>query len=158
MAQITAQITIDAPIQTCFDLARDAAFHVESARQTSERIVAGRKSGLFELGDEVTFEAKHLGVRQRLSARIIEMNAPRGFTDQMTRGVFQSMRHEHRFETTENGQTQMSDIITWRSPLGILGVCADKIIVERHLLHFLWNRAQKIKARAEDSTKNQGLC
>ncbi len=150
MTQITLRTAINAPLQPVFDLARDAAFHVESARQTGERIVAGRESGLFELGDSVTFEGRHLGVRQRLSAHIVEMNAPHFFADEMTRGVFRSLRHEHHFETLKNGQTQMTDIVTWRSPLGFLGIIADRIVVKRHLLHFLWNRAQKIKARAEN--------
>ncbi len=112
MSQIRLCTDIDAPIQTCFDLARDAAFHVESARKTGERIVAGRKSGLFELGDEVTFEGRHLGVRQRLGARIVAMNAPHFFADEMTRGVFRSLRHQHHFETLPNGQTRMTDIVT----------------------------------------------
>ena len=152
MPQIIVRTDMNAPIQIVFDLARDAAFHVETAQQSGERIVAGRKSGLFELGDEVTFEGKHLGVRQRFSARIVEMDAPNHFTDEMTRGVFDFLRHQHRFEVLANGQTRMTDVVEWRSPLAILGKVADKIVVERHLLHFLWQRAQKIKARAEAPT------
>lgn len=156
MSQVTLSTVIDAPRQIVFDLARDAAFHVESAQQTGERIVAGRESGLFELGDCVTFEGKHLGVRQRLSARIVEFSAPHFFADEMTRGVFRSLRHEHHFEVVKNGQTQMTDILKWRSPLGILGVVADRILVKRHLLHFLWIRAQKIKVRAEKLASENG--
>lgn len=152
MAQIILSIDINAPLHAVFDLARDAAFHVETARQSGERIVAGRKVGLFELGDSVTFEGKHLGVRQRLSAQIVEMNAPHDFTDEMTRGVFQSLRHQHRFEPLKNGQTRMTDILIWRSPLGILGVVADKIAVERHLRGFLTSRARQIKDKAENQT------
>ncbi len=155
MPKITIRITIDAPLPSCFDLARDAAFHVETARQTGERIVAGRKTGLFELGDDVTFEGRHLGVRQRFSARIVEMDAPHFFADQMTSGVFQSMRHEHHFQTLPGGHTRMTDIVEWRSPLGFLGVIADKIAVERHLRRFLRTRARQIKVRAEKLHKNQ---
>lgn len=149
MSQITLQTVINAPLQTCFDLARDAAFHVETARESGERIVAGQSRGLFELGDEVTFEGRHLGVRQRLSARIVEMDAPHGFTDEMTRGVFVSLRHVHQFEALPNGQTRMTDVVVWRSPLGIFGKVADKLAVEAHLRKFLKRRGQRIKARAE---------
>lgn len=149
MPQIILAIDINAPIQTCFDLARDAAFHLESTRESGETIVAGKSCGLFELGDEVTFEGRHLGVRQRLSAKIVEMNAPHTFADEMMRGVFASLRHVHRFETSPDGQTRMTDILTWRSPLGILGKVADKLAVEAHLRRFLKRRGERIKARAE---------
>ncbi len=149
MPQITLHIDINAPIQTCFDLARDAAFHVETARESAERIVAGKSRGLFERGDEVTFEGRHLGVRQRLSAKIIEMDAPYSFADEMRRGIFVSLRHDHRFETLPNGQTRMTDILTWRSPWGVLGRIADKLAVAAHLRKFLKRRAERIKARAE---------
>ncbi|MBW3636570.1 MAG: SRPBCC family protein [Armatimonadetes bacterium] len=149
MPQIVLYIDINAPIQTCFDLARDAAFHVETARESGERIVEGKSRGVFERGDEVTFEGRHLGVRQRLSAKIIEMNAPYSFADEMTRGIFAQLRHVHRFETLPNGQTRMTDILIWRSPWGILGRVADRIAVEAHLRRFLKRRGERIKARAE---------
>ena len=152
MPQIILAIDINAPIQTCFDLARDAAFHVESTRESGEIIVAGKKSGLFELSDEVTFEGRHFGVRQRLSATIVEMNAPHSFTDEMTRGVFAELRHVHQFETLPNGQTRMTDVLVWRSPLGILGKVADKLAIEAHLRRFLKRRGRRIKARAETQT------
>lgn len=152
MSQITIHTDINAPVAQVFDLARDAAFHVETARASGERIVAGRKTGLFDMGDCVTFEGKHLGVRQRLSAQIIEMNAPYDFTDEMTRGVFQSLRHRHIFQELSGGRSRMTDVLVWRSPFGILGIAADKIAVERHLRGFLISRAAQIKTRAETQT------
>ncbi|HEX9997703.1 MAG TPA: SRPBCC family protein [Abditibacterium sp.] len=149
MPEIILETEINAPIATCFDLARDAGFHLESARETGETILAGKSSGLFELGDEVTFEGQHLGVRQKLSAKITQMDAPHSFTDKMTRGVFTSLCHIHEFETLQNGQTRMIDRVEWRSPLGILGKLADKIAVEAHLRRFLLKRCARIKARAE---------
>lgn len=151
MPKICLHTDISAPLQRCFDLARDAQFHLETARETGERIVAGRRQGRFELGDEVTFEGRHLGVRQRLSARITQMDAPHRFTDEMTRGVFAALRHTHAFESLPDGCTRMTDILEWRSPLGVLGVLADKIAVAAHLRRFLRRRAQRLKARAEGS-------
>ena len=139
--------SIEAPLQICFDLARDAEFHVESARETGERIVAGRAAGLWELNDEITFEGRHLGLRQRFSTRITQFDSPNGFVDEMTRGAFSSMRHEHRFETL-NGATVMTDILEWRSPFGVLGRVADRFI-ESHLRRFLTLRAARLKEHAE---------
>ena len=148
MPCLTLQTCIKAPIQTCFVLARDANFHVESARETGERIVAGRAAGLWKLGDEITFEGRHLGVRQRFSARITHFDSPSVFVDEMTGGAFSSMHHEHRFETLEGGATLMTDIIEWRSPFGVLGRVADWFI-RPHLRRFLKLRVRRLKARAE---------
>lgn len=87
------RITTDiiAPIERCFDLARSVEAHVASAAWTRERVVAGRASGLFELGDEVTWEALHppgswVGVRQRLTSRVTRCERPWLLQDQMVRG------------------------------------------------------------------------
>ena len=80
MPQIVLATLIRAAPAVCFDLARDAQLHLESARPTGERIVAGRDVGLWELGDEITFEGVHLGVRQRFSARVVEFERPDYFS------------------------------------------------------------------------------
>lgn len=152
MPKITLQTSIGAPIEVCFNLARDAAFHVESARETGERIVEGRSSGHFQMGDTVVFEAKHLGVRQRLGAKITEMEVPHFFTDEMTSGVFVSLKHLHRFEKISDNVTEMADVLEWKSPLGPLGTLADLLFVKRHLQQFLVKRCERIKERAEAQT------
>jgi len=61
---------INAPIERCFDLARDIDFHQRSLTDTGERAIGGVTSGLIALGETVTWEATHFGVRQRLTVRI----------------------------------------------------------------------------------------
>jgi len=41
------------------------------------------------------------------------------------------------------------ETFTWRSPLGLLGVLADKIVVERHMRAFLQAKQSGLKAIAE---------
>ncbi len=67
----------------CFDLARSLSVHVQTTAKTREKIVSAHKSDLLELGDEVTFEATHLGIRQQLTSRIVEFDRPNRFVDQM---------------------------------------------------------------------------
>jgi hypothetical protein len=153
MPKLELHIDIAAPQKLCFDLARDAAFHIESVHETGERIVNGKSSGFFELGDEVVFEGRHLGVRQRLGARITAMEAPIFFIDEMTRGVFQSLSHRHDFIVQPDGCTRMIDTLEWRSPLGILGLLADALVGTRHMRHFLQLRGERIKLRAESQAQ-----
>ncbi|OXS77513.1 SRPBCC family protein [Domibacillus enclensis] len=150
MPVINHEIYIHAPIHTCFDLARSVDAHVESTKQTNERAVGGKTSGLMEKGDHVTWEATHFGIRQQLTANITEMNPPYHFTDVMVKGTFHSFTHEHYFTET-NGVTVMKDRFDYKSPLGIIGKIADRLFLQKYMERFIAVRAKEIKRMAEKS-------
>ena len=79
MPAITLTTQIDAPIETVFDLSRSIDLHMESMQQTNEKAVAGCTSGLINLSEEVTWEATHFGIRQRLTTKIVEFDRPHHF-------------------------------------------------------------------------------
>jgi ligand-binding SRPBCC domain-containing protein len=138
--------------ERCFDLARDVDIHCQTADFTAERVVSpGKFAGRLELHDLVTFEAVHLGVRQRLTARIIQMERPQRFMDEQVRGVFHSLVHLHEFEEVAGG-TLMRDTVTWVSSLGLLGKLADVLLVKRHLHWFLTRKQRALKELAERGT------
>jgi ligand-binding SRPBCC domain-containing protein len=140
---------IRAPREVVFDLARDVSAHNRSASFSDERCVEpGRTEGLLELNDLVTFEGVHFGIRQRFTAKIIEIDRPHHFIDELVKAAFKSMRHVHAFEEREGG-TLMRDTLDWVSPFGILGVLADKIAVTRHLRNFVTKKQLALKAIAE---------
>lgn len=149
MPVIRLETFIGAPVEVCFDLARDVEAHMASTAETGERAVAGRTSGLMELNDEVTWEAKHLGVRQRLTSKITALERPRMFVDEMQRGAFKSLRHLHLFEETGGG-TLMKDELTFVSPLGLLGRLADWLFLENYMRRFLIKHNEHIKRVAEE--------
>lgn len=153
MPRIIIETQIHADLETCFDAARDMRLHALTTRETGERIVAGPKDALLEPGTQVTFEARHLGIRQQLSAQITEFHRPHRFVDEMTRGIFKSLRHTHEFEPA-NGSTLMRDTLEWTSPLGPLGTIADYLIVRRHLTNFLQLRCTRLKQFLESSGPN----
>lgn len=148
MPTIRLEIFIKAPIELCFDLARNVEVHMASTSSTGERAVAGVTSGPLELNDTVTWEAKHLGVRQRLTSKITEMERPRTFVDEMQRGAFKSLRHLHLFETKDGG-TLMKDELTFASPFGALGKVVDRIFLESYMRRFLILHNDYIKNLAE---------
>lgn len=148
MPTITLVTQIHAPIDLCFDLCRDLAVHSQTVAHTRERLVGAKMEGLAELGDVLTFEAVHLGVRQRLTSRITEMERPARFADEMVAGTFHSLRHVHTFTATEGG-TLMRDKLEWTSPLGPLGALADTLFLERYMQRFLVVRNRNLKAIAE---------
>jgi ligand-binding SRPBCC domain-containing protein len=142
---------IRAAPERVFDLSRDVDAHVASAQGTGERAVAGKTSGLLELGDEVTWEAVHFGVRQRLTSRITRFDRPRSFRDSMVRGAFARFDHDHVFEPVDGG-TLARDVFDFTSPLGLLGRLADGMVLERHMRRFLGERMRILKELAERET------
>jgi len=146
---ISIETIIAAPIERCFDLARSVEAHVETSHFTDERVVApGRLSGLLDLNDTISFEAVHLGIRQRLTARIVEMERPIRFVDEQVRGAFAALRHLHEFSAGAGG-TLMRDTITWKSPLGPLGGFVDRLLLRRYLTSFLRRKQALLKKLAE---------
>ena len=146
MGAIVVETLIAAPAPVCFDAARDVGAHVESARFSRERVVPpGRTEGLLELGDSVTFEGMHFGVRKRFTVKIVEMDPPRTFVDELVKSAFRSMRHVHEFVPVEGG-TLMRDTLTWVSPFGLLGRIADRLFVERGLRKFVATKQRALAA------------
>ena len=149
MGHIVVETFIAAPPQVCFDLARDVTAHTRSAEFSQERAVApGRLSGKLELGDWVTFEGVHFGIRQRFTARITELEPPHRFVDELVRSRFRSLRHVHEFVARDGG-TLMRDDLRWESPLGVLGRLADRLFVERHMRWFVTTKQLGLKRMAE---------
>ena len=148
MPVVQGETTIRAPIERCFDLARDAELHVSSMAYTDERIVRGRTSGLFEMGEEVTFEASHFGVRQRLTSRIEVVDPPVHFRDVMVEGAFKSFAHDHFFQKKREG-TLMVDVIVFEAPLAPLAWLGVNRILHSHLRHLIKARQEAIKEAAE---------
>ncbi len=149
METVTVITLIRAPLERCFDLARDLDLHVRSMKHTNEVAVGGRTSGLIELGEEVTWRARHFGVRQHFTSKITAFDAPHFFQDSMQRGAFRSFVHDHVF-THAGGVTTMRDVLVFSAPLGILGRIAEKLVLRRYLERLLASRAVVIKDAAED--------
>lgn len=149
MGYIVVETWIAAPRERCFDLARDVGAHVESARFSGERAVPpGRTEGLLELGDRVTFEGRHFGVRQRITVEITELDRPRRFVDRLVRSAFKRLQHDHDFHERDGG-TLMIDTLNWVAPMGLLGRIADRLFLERHMRSFVTRKQQALKQIAE---------
>ncbi|MCF7569167.1 SRPBCC family protein [Sabulilitoribacter arenilitoris] len=148
MPLIEIETEIKADIKTCFDLARNIDSHQESLKHSNEKAIAGKISGLIELGEWVSWEAKHFGFVQHLTSKITEFNAPNYFVDEMVFGAFKSFRHEHIFRENEN-KTIMIDKFNFESPYGIFGKLANWLFLKRYMSKLLKTRNQFLKQKAE---------
>ena len=145
--------SITAPPEICFDLAREIDLHIKSTPGTNERAVAGITSDLIGLDQEVTWEATHFGIRQRLTSRITAFDRPNHFRDSLVRGAFSRFDHDHFFLPTGGG-TIMRDVFHYESPFGWLGRLADVLFLRSYMLGLLARRAKVIKLAAEVTATN----
>ena len=150
MPKFVLETQIKAPAETCFDLMRDVRLHTQTTSQTNERAVAGVTDGMIGLGQTVTFEGTHFGMRQRLTVKVTAFERPHLFVDEMIEGRFKSFKHIHEF-TPQDGETLMRDTLEWTSPFGIIGRLVDKLLLERHLRDLVSNRNKKLKEIAESA-------
>jgi ligand-binding SRPBCC domain-containing protein len=151
MPTIRIETFIDASPERCFDLSLSVDLHHHSVAHTHERPVAGVTSGMMKLGDTVTWEAVHFGIKQHLTSKITTYEHPYRFTDEMIRGAFQEMVHIHEFIPRPPG-TLMIDLFTFRAPLGILGWLAETLVLTRYMKGLLLTRNRYLKQVAEAST------
>ena len=151
METVLIETQIRAGLEVCFDAARDLDLHVTSLAHTNERAIAGRTSGLIELGEEVTWRARHFGVYQHFTSRITAFERPHYFQDTMQRGTFASFVHDHYFTPHPDGTT-MKDVLVFAAPFGILGRLAEKALLRSYLERMLRVRAEVIKEALESSS------
>ena len=148
MPILILETEINAPPEVCFDLVRDISLHVQTTKQTGEKASAGRTHGKIALGETVTFESKHFGIRQRLTVKVTEFEKLQFFTDEMTHGTFKSFKHKHEFISKSDG-TLMRDTLEWTSPFGFLGKIVDALLLENHLRKLVSRRNAELKRVAE---------
>jgi ligand-binding SRPBCC domain-containing protein len=146
---------IEAAPERCFDLSLSVDVHSLSTAQTHERPIAGVMTGEMKLGDTVTWEAVHFGVKQRLTSKITSYDRPHRFVDEMVQGAFQEMKHLHEFVPQPPG-TLMIDRFTFRAPFGLLGRVVETLVLTRYMKGLLFDRNRYIKQVAEAATDSPG--
>lgn len=156
MAFIQLTSFIAAPRQRVFDLSRNVSLHRQSMQQHREEIVDGVRSGLMQLNDTVTWQARHLFKQRKMTVKITQLLFPEYFVDEQVTGDFAMMKHEHYFKEIENG-TLMIDQFRFQSPYGVAGKLLDRFYLEKYMVRLLEQRNASIKKAAEGSQWKQFL-
>jgi ligand-binding SRPBCC domain-containing protein len=147
---------IAAPPARVFDACLDVEVHTASMASSGEQTVGGRRSGHLVLGDRVTFQARHLGIRWRLTAHVSEYDRPEHFADVQERGPFKRWHHAHHFTPDGTGGTVMRDVVDFTAPLGPLGVFVERLVLHRYMIRLIESRNQYIKAVIESAGRYPG--
>jgi ligand-binding SRPBCC domain-containing protein len=147
--RIRLETVIAAPATDCFDLSLSVEAHTDSMAGSGEVAIAGVTSGEMNLGDTVTWRARHFGITFRMTSAITEYQRPIRFVDEQQRGPFRRWWHEHTFGPLPDGMTLMVDVVEFRSPLGWLAALVDRVVLARYMTHLLRQRNVWLKAALE---------
>jgi len=153
MTTINLNTQIKAPIETVFDLSRNIDVHLQTMGHTQEKAIAGVTTGLINMNETVTWEGEHFGLRIQHQSIITAMEPPTYFVDEMKKGYFKWLKHEHIFKH-ENGTTVMIDKFCYQTPYGIFGKFFDSILLKKYLTALLEKRSVQIKQLAEIEFRN----
>lgn len=149
MTWFEAITAIAAPPQRVFDVSLEIETHMASMADSGEQAIGGVTSGQLKLGDTVTWQARHFGLRWRMTSLISVYDPPGHFVDEQVTGPFKRWHHAHHFESDGNGGTVMRDIVDFAAPLGPLGVTAEFVVLNRYMPRLIHIRNDHIKAATE---------
>ena len=148
MPRIILTTQIKAPVERVFDLARSIDFHLHSSPDAEKVVAEGKAEGLLELNDSVTWEGSRFGAPQSLLVRVIQMEPPHCFVDEMVEGAFRRLRHTHTFEEQKAG-CLMTDEFDYQSRGGPLGWIIENSFLTASLRRLLSDRNKILKQAAE---------
>lgn len=149
MTTITIKTIYQAPIETVFNINRDITIHQQTTSKTKEIAIAGTTSGLINKNETVTWKGKHFGVYLKHQSIISGMIFPTYFVDEQLKGHFKSFKHQHFFEQKEK-YVEVTDLLEYETPYGILGKFFDVLLLKKHLIQFIIHRNSILKKLTEN--------
>ncbi len=144
---------LPAPPDDCYRLSLSVDFHQESFADSGETILAGVSHGAMELGDDVTWSAKHFGRVWTMTSTISAADPPHRFVDEQLEGPFRSFRHEHTFRPLGDGSTEMCDDITFTAPFGPIGRIAELAVLRWYMPRLIGIRNAALRQALIDTTQ-----
>ena len=141
---------VAAPPERVFDACLEVDLHTASMAGSGERAVGGVTSGRLGLGDRVTFEARHLGIRWRMTARVSEFDRPAYFADEQERGPFKRWHHAHHFASDGAGGTVMRDVVAFTAPCGPLGAFVERLVLRAYMIRLIQSRNRYLSSQVPD--------
>lgn len=97
-------------------------------------------------GQVMTYNVKPLlGIPLAWMTEITHVVEGRYFVDEQRKGPYKLWHHQHHFKAIEGG-VEMTDIVHYRLPFGVLGSLAHGLVVKKELEKIFTYRYQKVAA------------
>lgn len=149
MPVVTFDITLPAPLSRVWDFHEDVSRALPALSPPESRVEIVSADVPVRVGSRIIISARSpLGVRLRWVAKITGHRPPHHhadglraeFVDEQESGPFAAWRHEHMFEEVAPHTTRLIDRVTYRAPLGPLGILADHLFVRRQIVQMFRHR------------------
>jgi ligand-binding SRPBCC domain-containing protein len=85
-----------------------------------------------------------LNIPMRWVTEITQVEAPNYFIDNQKAGPYAFWHHQHFFKETKDGVV-VSDLLSYKVPLGILGQVLERLIVKRKVEKIFEYRKKRLK-------------
>lgn len=145
MAAFVVHTRLRCGVAAAFDAGVDIDLHLAAMSGSGERAVAGVTTGRIGPGESVTWQARHFGLRWRMTSKITEYDRPVRFVDEQVRGPFRRWRHEHLFRRDGAG-TLMIDLVDFEAPAGPIGKLVAMTVLRPYLRRLIVRRNASLAA------------
>ena len=149
MERIEQRIVIAAPIDRVFHF-HDDTRNLLRITPTSIKVTI-ETMGVPGLGYEVVLKVRQFGLfTMRWRVRITEYEPPTLMSDEQVSGPFAYWKQTRRLREVEGG-TELTDIVEYRAPFGVLGRIANALVIRRQVLDMFTYRQQTTKQILESA-------
>jgi ligand-binding SRPBCC domain-containing protein len=150
MPVLSFQVTLPAPLSRVWAWHEDVRAALPALSPPASQVAIESADLPVHVGSRIVITARGpLGRRIRWVAKITAHRPPRAggaygaeFADEQESGPFAEWRHEHVFDEVGTDATRLVDRVTYRLPLGPLGVVADHLFVRRQVVAMFRHRHQ----------------
>ncbi len=131
MERIEQTVVIDAPIERVFHFHDDTNNLLKITPPNIK--VSIETMGNPGLGYEVTLKIRQFAsFVMRWHVKITAYQPPVLMVDEQVRGPFASWKQTRRLQTV-NGKTELTDIVEYEAPFGVLGRIANALVIRRQV-------------------------
>ena len=130
--ELTSVMPVEADV--AFDLSLSIDLHVDSFARSHEQAVGGIVEGQIQLGEFVTWRARHFGRTWTMTSVITEWDRPRRFVDEQDRGPYKSF-HTRPVPPVGNGTQMMIELNSRRRRSH--RSARQRVVLHRYLRHLI---------------------
>jgi len=95
----------------------------------------------------ITYTVKPLlGIKMKWVTEITHVEEKRYFVDEQRSGPYSMWHHQHLIEPVEGG-VMMTDIVSYKPPMGFLGAIANNLVISRQLKGIFDYREKALEKR-----------
>ncbi|PID70951.1 MAG: hypothetical protein CR985_02215 [Flavobacteriales bacterium] len=138
-------IVVDTDLDSCWDFFSNPVNLKKITPEYMDFTIFDSDNKRMYPGQIIQYYVKPLmGIKMTWVTEITQVAEKAFFIDEQRIGPYKFWHHKHYFKKVENG-VEMTDVVHYALPFGVLGKLANALFVKRQLKQIFDYRTQKIK-------------